>query len=457
MKIVCATDFTPRGQSATQVAVDLARRTGGWVELVHVLPVPTADLLALAADAGAQEAEVQADVEARLKLTCDLLSTSDVPVTFHVCEGEVAPSLVARARQIAADLIVTGSHGRSALRRLLLGSAGEGTVRLADRPTLVVPPGVERLGALDGARKLSVIVAYDGRPASAGALAFVRGLRAHIHCDVTFVRLYWAIEEIQRLGLAGPRDLFEPDAEIVADLDRTLRLAVGVLPGTGATSFAIKPAWGEPASTIVEFAHARKSDLVIVGAESRRGLARLIHPAVATRLAREVTGVPVVFVPASEAPASAPAEVPSLFTILAPTDLSPAGNRAIPFAYGLLAHGGVVELCHVHERALANPAYAYDRTEGKLTDLERARLEHQLRALVPSDAEARGITTHVTVIDGGGAAEAIIQAAERLVVDAIVLGSHGKGGALRSLLGSVSGEVVRESRRPVLIVPSPRA
>ena len=56
MKIVCATDFTPRGQAAAQVSVDLARRTGGWVELVHVMKPGTVDVLALAADAVVLEA-----------------------------------------------------------------------------------------------------------------------------------------------------------------------------------------------------------------------------------------------------------------------------------------------------------------------------------------------------------------------------------------------------------------
>jgi nucleotide-binding universal stress UspA family protein len=55
------------------------------------------------------------------------------------------------------------------------------------------------------------------------------------------------------------------------------------------------------------------------------------------------------------------------------------------------------------------------------------------------------------------AAQAIVQAGERFVVDAIVVGSHGKGRALRSLLGSVSRDVVHQARRPVLVVPSPDA
>jgi nucleotide-binding universal stress UspA family protein len=193
-----------------------------------------------------------------------------------------------------------------------------------------------------------------------------------------------------------------------------------------------------------------------VGAESRHGLTRISHPAVAERIAHEASRIPVVFVPGpAETEKQVASPSPAFFTILTPTDLSPAANRAVPYAYSLLAgHGGVVELCHVHERALASPAYAYERTEGKLTESERARIESELRALIPTDARQRGIVTHVTVIDGGRAADAIVQAGERLVVDAVVLASHGKGGALSSLLGSVSHAVLAGSRRPVLVIPS---
>jgi nucleotide-binding universal stress UspA family protein len=458
MKIVCATDFTQRSQAAAQVAVDLARRTGGWVELVHVMKPGSVDILALTADAVVLEEDVRADVEARLAAECDRLSTASVPVTFQVREGDVEAAVLARGREVQADLIVTGTHGRSALRRLLVGSVGEEIARRADRPILAVPPAVEGLASSFGRdKKLRVMVALDGRGASAGAVAFVSALRAHVPCDVTFLRLYWAPEEFKRLGLTGPRDFFGADPDVVVDIERTLRLQVGALPGVGLTSFAIEPAWGNPATKILEVAAARGEDLVVLGAESRHGAARLLHPAVAEQIAHEVARIPVVFIPSAETEEARTSAAPAILTVLAPTDLSPVGNRAVPYAYNTLgAHGGVVELCHVHERALASPPYAYEQREGKLTDSERARLEAELRALVPSDARERGITTHVTVIDGGRAADAILQAAERLVVDEIVLASHGRGGAVRALLGSVSRTVVERSRRPILIVPSKR-
>ena len=164
-------------------------------------------------------------------------------------------------------------------------------------------------------------------------------------------------------------------------------------------------------------------------------------------MARHASGLCVLFVPAGQG-APATAGVPVVMTVLAATDLSPAGNRAVPFAYTLLAgHGGVVELCHVHERPLADPPYAYEVAQGKLSAAARAELEGRLRALIPSEADGLGITTHVTIVDGGKAGAALVQAAERLWADAIVVGMHGHGGAARALMGSVSGRG-GSSRRP---------
>ncbi len=448
MNLLCAVDFTARGQAAANIAVHLAGRTGGSVELIHVTGARTANILAWAAGPAVLDEKLRAEIDARLAAECDRVATPGVRVSAHVCDGEVEPAILKRAQKIGADLIVVGAHARSGLRRFLFGSVGDEAVSIANRPILVVPPGVDQLGSMnDPARRLRITVAMDGRAGGAAAVAFARDLRAQTPCDVTFLRIYWAMEEYARLGLAGPRDPFEPDADVVADLEREVRLAVAFLPGTGSTSIVVEPVWGDPAAKVLEFAR-RGGDqlvdnLVIVGAESRHGLARITHPAIVT--AHEATGIPVVFVPPKEG--SAPGKsVPAIRTVLAPTDLSREGNRAVSFAYGMVAaQGGVVELIHVCEQAEGGE---------KSTADERDRTEAQLRALIPRDAAERDITTHITLVDGGPAAEAIVEAAERLVVDAIVMASHGDGGALQSLLGSVSHAVVDRSRRPVSIIPS---
>jgi len=455
MKILCATDFGARARAAARVATDLARATDGVVELLHVSPptLPMADG-SMVAETAAIEELVREDSQVRLAAECRSLAAPGVEVTSHLASGDVRSAILARAKATGADLIVLGAHGGPALERLLLGSIAEQTVRHADRPIMIVPPGAEpTLLRPERPRRLSVLVALDARPSSDGAVAYVRTLRAHVPCDVTFLRLYWPVEEYLRLGLTGRRDLFAPDAEVTTDLARTLGGQIGTLPGAGETAVMVKPTWGDPASRILEVAAEVDSDLVVMGAESRRGASRVAHPAVASRVARLATNVPVVFAPPAVVSGQV-TQVPAISTVLASTDLSAAGNQAVPFAYALLGgHGGQVELCHVHERSLPSPPYAYASTEGELTGAERARVEKELRALVPADAERLGITSRFHVIDGGRAGEAIRQAAERLGADAIVLGAHGHGRAYRALLGSVSEDVVRHARRPVFVVP----
>jgi len=315
MKIICATDFTPRARSAARVAVDLARSTGGSVELVHVAAIRSADIQALTVDIGVFEHEIREGIKTKLAAEARELM-GQVPVTFHLGEGNVEGALLARANTVGADLIVMGAHGRPALERFLLGSTAERMVRCSDRPVLVVPPGVERLGdGGDGERALRIMAAVDGRPASDGGVGFVRRLRSGMPCDVTFLRLYWPTEEYLRLGLTGARDLAAPDPEVVADLERALRLRVGVLSGAGKTSYAIEPAWGDPAARLVVAAGAHHADLIVMGAESRRGLARIAHPPVASRVAKHAFGIPVVFVPAPARDDSRH-EVPGIFTVL---------------------------------------------------------------------------------------------------------------------------------------------
>ncbi len=452
MKILWATDFSPRASGAGAVAGELARLTGGSVDVVHVLAPRTTDILALAADAALLDDAAVASVQARLASEARALQTAGLTATSWLAEGDVGPVLLQRAAETGADLVVLGGKARTPVGRLLLGSGADRMIRRAERPVLVVPEGVTSLRPGDGLR---VLGAVDGGPATAAVVGFVRTLREQAPCDVIFLRLYWPPEEYRRLGLQGARDYLTADPEVVGDLHRHLTGQIGVVPGRGHVSLAIEPTWGEPGRRILDIARERKVGLLVLGAESRHGVGAISHVPVAQHVARNVVGVPVLFVPAPAA-AAAPSGLPRLKTILAATDLSVEGDRAVPFAYTLAGPGGVVELCHVHERGLAEPPYAYEVSQNKLTSAERAALETRLRALIPREATDLGIATHVAIVDGGKAGAALVQAGERLWADAIVVGSRGRGGVARALLGSVADEVVRRAGRPVFVVPPAR-
>ena len=164
--------------------------------------------------------------------------------------------------------------------------------------------------------------------------------------------------------------------------------------------------------------------------------------------------VPVFCVPEAAQPTPAIAPVRS---VLVPTDGSAATSLALSSAYGLLgAHGGRVELCMVHECGPRGETGGPSLTR-PLDNQARATLEARLRELVPAQANAMGIETHVAVVEGSSAGESIRQASERLGVDMIVMASHGRSGIKRALLGSVAEEVARHSVVPVMIVHEPAA
>lgn len=462
--IVCATDFSDEAASALDWAAAYARRQGARIDLVHVLPEPTHDREALAADAATFEAARRQDAHEQLAvLAAGTVRHAGVTVQPHLLTGQAEVVIVEHARHHEARLIVVGAGRLPAIERWVLGSVAERTVRSASCPVAIVPrqePSHVWFPSQTSAtaRPFKALVGLEGDEGAA-LVTFAADLRRPARCDVTFLHLYWPIAEYRRLGLRGPRNPLEIDPDVVKNLEPRLRAMVDGLPGQGAVALQIRPSIGAPSAGLAVALDQEPHDLLIIGSHQRHGVARLLGGSVSASLARHPVRVPMICVPTApplRAGAGTTRKLPRILTVLAPTDLSDVGNAAIPHAYALLrATGGVVELCHVHEHGVPNPAFAYDLPD-RLTAAERAAIIEQLRALVPPESDALGITTHVSVVDGGKPAETIVAAAERLNVDAISLGSHGRGGVAHAVLGSVAEVVVRQAHRPVLVVPTRR-
>jgi nucleotide-binding universal stress UspA family protein len=455
MTIIAATDFSPTAANATESAAQLARRLGTRLLLVRVVEPPLAIYPELRVpDLAPFEAALRTSNEERMNGVVAALQRDGLVVEGRVLVGEPVSALAEEAAAQGATAIVVGTRGHGALTRVLLGSVAERLVMEAPCPVLVVPDGATPF-AVWGERPLRVLAGLDFDPAGEAVLAALETLRAAAPCDVTVVHTYWPPTEYTRLGLPPPRDLAQTDPQIVAVLDREIGARLPILPGRGDTHLRIHAAWGRIADALAQDAEDERADLIVVGTRQPHGWERLRSGSACLATLRTARRA-VLCVPARRAPAVAPtarAPLPTIRTVLVPTDLSALGNRAIPQAYGLLkGRGGVVELVHVHERHLPNPPYAYEPGAAPLTAAERSEIEARLRALVPADAAALGIETHVTVIEGGAAGEAIVQAARRLGADAIAIASHGRSGLARTLMGSVAETVLRGFEGPVLVL-----
>lgn len=150
--------------------------------------------------------------------------------------------------------------------------------------------------------------------------------------------------------------------------------------------------------------------------------------------------------------------VPKLSKILLVTDFSDTANRALPYAYAIADKGGEVHLVHVIEHQdVPSPLYAhYSRDDLFDPDKQKqaiAKVEAHLKTLVPKSAADKGIVTKVAGVVYPAVAEGLAEEAKKRGCDAIVIGSHGRTGAARLLVGSVAEGVIRHATVPVLVVP----
>lgn len=145
-RILCPIDASECSRLALGEALSLARRFGAELELLHVYHVPAyvqPSVLVWAAVGPRplwELAEEQAKTEVERFLS-SLTAEQRAQVKVSLEVGDAATTVVERARQNRADLVVMGTHGRTGARRVVLGSVAERVVRLAPCPVLVVPMG----------------------------------------------------------------------------------------------------------------------------------------------------------------------------------------------------------------------------------------------------------------------------------------------------------------------------
>lgn len=135
-KICCPVDFSEPSRAALEEGADLARRFGGELALIHVFDKPFETGPAATAEPyEAEKAEREVELD---RWKADAEAISGGTVSARVLTGAAAAEIVRFARESRCDLIVIGTHGRTGVRHLVLGSVAERVVREADCPVLVV-------------------------------------------------------------------------------------------------------------------------------------------------------------------------------------------------------------------------------------------------------------------------------------------------------------------------------
>lgn len=185
-KIMVATDFSEQSIVAAKYAAHLAKQMGSQLEILHVVPdeLYVTRPYGLAADLEkAERARGTADLRDFTKKIPELrlLKHKDI-----VLSGSVADLIVQTAEERAVDLLVLGSHGRSGMKRLALGSVAETVIRHLHRPVLVTGPRCAR----QYADLSSVLLAVDVPMSSLRAAQYAAAIARQSRAALTVVHIF---------------------------------------------------------------------------------------------------------------------------------------------------------------------------------------------------------------------------------------------------------------------------
>ena len=139
-RILCPVDFSEPSGHALDYAIDLAQALGAELHLMHAYQLP---VYALPDGALIPSAELAASVSTDAQRAFDQLMTripEGLSVTPHLTEGAPHAEVQRLVSELDIDLVVMGTHGRTGLARLLMGSVAERVVRTCPVPVLSVPP-----------------------------------------------------------------------------------------------------------------------------------------------------------------------------------------------------------------------------------------------------------------------------------------------------------------------------
>ncbi len=446
MSILCGTDFSEHSARAATVAARLANRSHRALHLVHALDVPKEEM------AGAKA--LVAWAEERLSREASRLRELGAEVRTVVTAGPPDEALLDCARELSARLIVIAALGQRRTAAHDVGSHADRTAQRSHVPVLVVRNAESFARWIAGERPLKIVLGVDASLSSERAGRWISELTSFGPCDVVLSHLYWPPAEFHRIGLGGVRSYVDPDAEILRTLQAEYSERFAGLFGSAGVRYRIEPSLGRVGDALAALAKDERADLVVVGCHDHGALSLVWEGSVARRVLACSTSS-VACVPAPATPAAL--RTPTLDNVLAATDFSRHGDAAVSTAYAMMNHGGAVHLVHVL-KASHPPTEPYDifgpAPNAALAEAEaaaRSRLVHS----IPRDAGSPAAATRVHVLFSAQPAQAICQAAERLGVDVICLGSHGRSGLARALAGSVASTVLGSTTRSVLLARPP--
>jgi nucleotide-binding universal stress UspA family protein len=278
-RIVVGVDFSKPARNAFEQALAISARREAELVVVHAVPPHQPFSRYARARIVLMERLRQKAVQA------------GVAFSERVQTGAPAEIILLHARSLQPDLIVVGTHQRSGLARLRVGSVGERVATQATVPVLIVPRGHNRATA---APFRHVAVAVDFGPASDRAIEQALAMATDAGDRITL------LHAVPGFSAEVPLELFpygagEFQTDLVSDARRRLQLAVPLHRNSPATIHT-RVITGNVTTGIRQAVDDIGADVLVVGVPNRGAVPRMLFGTTAARLLK-VIGVPMLTVP----------------------------------------------------------------------------------------------------------------------------------------------------------------
>jgi nucleotide-binding universal stress UspA family protein len=269
--ILLATDFSSASGAALNYALAIARRYESQLYVAHVIR-PDAYQLVPPESAAATLELVRRSAEQSM---ADLLISGrlrGIPHQVLLEQGELWTVLSKLIQENDIDLVVVGTHGRTGVQRVVLGSVAEQIFRLSDRPVLTVGPNAPD-EAPEEVELKSIIFATDFSPTAERALAYALSLAQEHQAHLTLLHVVQDFDGVSDKSIARVREFF------------THRLQRLLPPGADLWCEPEFAVWfGTPVEGILEVASTQQAQLIVLGVRSGPVLVGHLPPAKAYRI-----------------------------------------------------------------------------------------------------------------------------------------------------------------------------
>jgi len=257
-RILCPVDFSDQSAAALRVARVIAHAFGSEVVVLHAqrLEVP---VYFTVAQTQALRTQLRRSARAAQNHASDLAKRQlpkGVERRVMVVEDDPVTAILKVQKEIRADLIAMGTHGRGGLARVRLGSIAESVLHQAEVPVLTVGPRMKRTARADAIHQ--VLCPVDYTPSSQKALEHAATLTASTGAELTVAHI--------------------DEAPLDKNAQDSLRELCDWIPPAVRAHCAVEEVvkQGDAAEQIVAEAEKSHADLLVLGQQPRNRLGTVL-------------------------------------------------------------------------------------------------------------------------------------------------------------------------------------